>query len=336
MSTTRTEISSIGKEKFIDLLFENSGYSNERTIRLSTKGEYCTSHKILLEGVNFDLVYTPLKHLGYKAALCALGEIYALLCQPISLSLNLGVSSRFCAEDITILWTGFVTAAREHSIKHLSLDLNPSVTGLCISVSSAGLQKKSIIAKVPAPKNMDLICLTGHIGAAYMGLHVLEREKVSFINESSQQPDLTRYKDILAAYLSPKINPSIVTRFIKEEIYPSGGYFLTKGLGAALLDLVKESGFGAKVYLERIPLSSESLKMAQEINMDMITAAINGGDDYKFIFTIPIEKHDVIRKEFQDYDIIGHLARPEVGAVLVAPEGSELTVRAQGYEAAED
>ena len=127
----------------------------------------------------------------------------------------------------------------------------------------------------------------------------------------------------------------MVSRFLKEEIYPSAGYFLTRGLGAGVLDLVKDSGFGAKIYLDRIPVSSQSLEMAQEIEMDMVTAIINGGEDYKFIFTVPIEKHDVIRKEFQDYDVIGHLARPEVGAVLVTPEGAELTIRAQGYEASE-
>ena len=335
MVTTRTEISTIGRENLINRLFENTGYTNERTIKLSEKGECCTSHKILLEGVNFDLVYTPLKHLGYKAALCAMGEIYALLRQPASLSLNLGLSSRFSVEDVTDLWSGFVAAAKEHAIKHLSLELNPSLTGLCISISSSGVQKKGIIAKVPAPKNMDLICLTGNVGAAYMGLHVLQREKVSFIEESSQQPDLSKYKHLLAAYLSPEINPSVVSRFLKEEIYPSAGYFLTRGLGAGVLDLVKDSGFGAKIYLDRIPVSSQSLEMAQEIEMDMVTAIINGGEDYKFIFTVPIEKHDVIRKEFQDYDVIGHLARPEVGAVLVTPEGAELTIRAQGYEASE-
>lgn len=326
----RTEISSLGKQAAIAKLFDGSGFKNENPIRITEKGECSCSHKIMLEGVDFDLVYTPLKHLGYKALLYVIGDLYASFRSPVAVSVNLGLSKRFCFEDVQELWNGMVTAATEHSVKHLSLDLGPSVNGLCISMSATGIQKKSVVESIPDAKNMDLICLSGHLGAAFMGLHVLEREKIAFTS-SDKQPDLEKYKPILASYLNPEIKPNTVSRFIDSGVIPSHGYFLTKGLGAAILQLSKDTGFGAKVYIEKIPISSQTFAMADEINMDAVTAAMNGGDDYKFIFTVPIEKHDIIRKDFQDYDIIGHLARPEVGSVLVTPEGAELSIKAQGY-----
>lgn len=326
----RTEISSIGKQATIEKLFGQTEFSNENPIRITEKGECIAAHKIMLEGVDFDLVYTPLKHLGYKAALNVFGELYATLRTPVSLSVNLGLSKRFCYEDVEELWKGFVAAALEHGVKHLALDLNPSVNGLCISLGACGVQKKSVLEKIPESKNMDLICLSGHLGAAYMGLHVLEREKVSF-NENSRQPDIEKYKAVLTSYLNPEIKPDIVSRLIDAGVIPSKGYFLTRGLGAAVLQLSKATGFGAKIYIEKIPISSQTFAMADEIDIDPVTAAMNGGDDYKFIFTVPIEKHDIIRKDFQDFDIIGHLARPDVGSVLVTPEGAELTIKAQGF-----
>ena len=328
----RTEISTIGKEASILKLFEGTGFKNERTPHLSEKGEVVTSHKIMLEGVDFDLVYTPLKHLGYKAALYAMGDVFAALRQPVALTVQLGLSSRFCYEDMAEFWAGILAAAKEHDLKHLGLDLNPSVNGLCISLAASGVQRKAVVEAIPEPKNMDLICLTGRLGAAYMGLHILEREKVSF-NRDGAQPDLSKYKGVLASYLSPEIKQNVVSRFVDDKIYPSSGYFVTRGLGDAALRLAADSGFGVKIYLEKIPLSDQTFTVAEELGIDPVTAAMNGGDDYQFIFTVPIEKHNVIRKDFQDYDVIGHLARPEAGVVIVTPEGAEIPVHAQGYTA---
>lgn len=330
VSKMRTEISSIGKQAVLEKLFEQTGFTNENPIRIVEKGECSSAHKIMLEGVDFDLVYTPLKHLGYKAALNVFGELYASLHSPVSLSMTLGVSKRFCFEDIAELWKGIVAAAQEHSVTHLSLNLNPSVNGLCISLSACGVQKKSVLEKIPESRNMDLICLSGHLGAAYMGLHVLEREKIAF-NENNRQPDIEKYKAVLGSYLNPEIKPGMLNRLLEAGIVPARGYFLTEGLGSAILRLSRDTGFGAKVYVEKIPISSQTFAMAQEIDIDPITAAMNGGDDYRFIFTVPIGKHEIIRKDFQDFDIIGHLAKPEVGAVLVTPEGAELTIKAQGF-----
>ncbi|MBO5804664.1 MAG: hypothetical protein J6R25_06320 [Bacteroidales bacterium] len=329
----RTELSSIGKVNAINKLFEGTKYTNEPSVAFTKRASKCHAHSVLLEGVDYDLVYTPLKHLGYKAVLSVIGEIYAKLHSPYSLSVKLGLSSRFCFEDIQELWKGILAASEEHGVEHLALDLIPSVNGLCISLSAVGVQKEKIIASLPQSKNMDLICLTGDVGAAYMGLHVLEREKAAFIKskEKEMKPQMGKYKYILESYLSPQIKPEILERFFEDKIYPAKGYFVTKGLGSAILQLTQDTGFGAKVYLERLPISSRTFAMAEEINMDAITAAMNGGDDYKFIFTIPIEKHEEMLRDFQDYDIIGHLAQPEVGAALVTPEGAEIPIHAQGF-----
>lgn len=318
----RTEIADIGKQTALERLFEDSGYKNENTS--------ASAHKILLEGCDFDLVYTPLKHLGYKAVLCILGELYAALRQPDSLSVILGLSKRFCYEDVAALWEGVLAACREHGVKHLSLDLVPSVNGLCISLAAGGSQKQAVLDKIPEARNRDLICLSGHVGAAYMGLHVLEREKVAFTGTGAQ-PDLSQYKAVLASYLSPEIKPDLLARFLEADVLPSRGYFLTRGLGEAVIRLSRDTGLGAKVYLEKIPISSQTFAMAEEIDMDVVTAAMNGGDDYKFLFVIPISQHETFRKEFHDFEVIGHLAQPDVGPVLVTPEGAEIPIHAQGY-----
>lgn len=328
--TKPTEISEIGKVAAIEKLFENSGYTNKPLISLPEKGECCSAHKILLEGVDFDLTYTPLKHLGYKSVLSVIGEIYVGFHIPVSLQIVIGMSNRFSFEDVRELWDGMLGAAKEHSLKHLSLNLVPSAAGLVISLSSCGVQRRSVLEKVPKAKSFDLICLSGNVGAAYMGLQVLEREKATF-NKLGQQPDLSKYKYVLGQYLSPEIKPDVLDRFIEFGITPSYGYLVTHGLGATVKQLAKETGHGAKIYIDKIPISSQTFAMAEEIKMDAITAALNGGDDYRLLFVIPISRHETFRKEFQDYDVIGHLAKQEVGAVLVTPEGAEIDIQAQGF-----
>ena len=326
----RTEISDIGKQAALDQLFEGSGFTNRLALSAGGDGATCAAHKLLLEGCDFDLVYTPLKHLGYKAVLCVLGELYAALHQPDGLSVVLGLSKRFCYEDVAALWEGMLAACREHGIKQLGLELVPSVNGLCISLTATGSQQQKVLEQRPAVKSMDLLCLSGHVGAAYMGLHVLEREKVSFTG-TGEQPDLSPYKAVLASYLSPEIKADLLSRFVEAAVFPSRGYFLTRGLGEAVIRLTRDTGLGAKIYLEKIPISSQTFAMAEEIDMDVVTAAMNGGDDYKFLFVIPLDKHEAFRKEFHDFEIIGHLAQPDVGPVLVTPEGAELPIHAQGY-----
>ncbi len=331
----RTQISEIGKYELLRRLFEGTGYENSELRKISSPGTaVMTNSQLMLEGVDFDLVYTPLKHLGYKSALLAMGPLYANCCNPHTLSYIIGLSARFAAEDIVEFWTGVVAAAKEHGIKNLSLQLKASMTGLSVAISAQGVQKNKILDSVPKPDKNALLCITGNIGAAYMGLHVLEREKIMFNRltkeEASKyvQPDLSKYKYILSQYLSPEINPKTTAQFVEAKMLPAAGYFITNGLASTVKQLCSELDCGAKIYLEKIPIASQTMDMAKEINMDAVTAALNGGDDYKFLFVIPMAEFEKFHKEFPNVDIIGHLCAKEAGAALVTPEGGMIEIKA--------
>ncbi len=333
----RTQIAEIGKKELLRRLFEGTGFTNRQLLKGEPSNQTVSVNRLMMEGVDFDLVYTPLKHLGYKSVLNAIGPLYAGCYQPKSISYNLALSARFAAEDIVELWTGIVAAAKEHKIENLSLELKASMTGLAIGITAQGEQDLLTLEKAAKPAGTDLICITGNIGAAYMGLHVLEREKVAFNKipasemASYKQPDLSRYKYILSQYLSPEINPKIVEQFKEAELIPSAGYFITDGLAATVKEMCQEYGVGAKIYLDKIPIATQTMEMAKEINMDAVTAALNGGDDYKFLFVIPLAEHEKFHKEFPNVDIIGHLCKAEAGALLVTPEGAEIPMQAQGF-----
>lgn len=348
MEKEKTQINEIGKQEVLNRLFKETSYTNNKEniysglykFKSSKKEERASTivvNKTMLEGIDFNLIYTPLQHLGYKAALYAMGFIYAKCYNPISLSFTIAISSRFMLEDVELLWSGILEAAKEHKIENLSLDLKPSLTGLTIAISAVGIQSNKALESRAAIDNTSLICLTGNLGAAYMGLHVLEREKVAFNKltpeqaKSYKQPDLSKYKYILSQYLKPEIHPDTVNQFKEVNLLPSTGYFITNGLASSILDMCKEHNVGAKIYLSRMPIATQTSAMAQELSIDTTTAALNGGDDYKFIFIVPITEHERFHKEFPNVDIIGHLCKPEVGAQLVTPDGAEISLRAQGY-----
>lgn len=344
----RTQISEIGKMALLKRLFEGTPYNNQSCIKFEGRvpdksgrtkdvNNFITVQKTMLEGIDFDLTYTPLKHLGYKAVLLALGNIYAKCFNPASLSFSLGLSARFCVENIEEFWSGVLAACKEHNIGKLTLDLGASMTGFNIAVTACGMQSARLMAAFPAVDNTCLLCLTGNVGAAYMGLHVLEREKIAFNKIPAEraaeyvQPDLSKYKYILSQYLSPEINPKTTEQFKEAKLFPACGTFITNGLAAAVKELCEEHNVGAKIYLGKIPIASQTFAMAEELNMDAITAALNGGDDYKFLFAVPVQEHERFHKEFPNVDIIGHFCKPEAGAMLITPEGAEITLRAQGY-----
>jgi thiamine-monophosphate kinase len=185
----------------------------------------------------------------------------------------------------------------------------------------------------PEAKSMDLICVSDNLGAAYMGFQVLEREKKAFMQSGDvkAQPKLDDYKHLVGAYLKPQINPQTIKQLEESEIMPSYGYLVTRGLADAVRRLVRDSGMGAKVYIDKLPFAGKTFDLGKEMNIDPMSAALNGGEDYRLLFTIPIGKHDKFRHDFQTFDIIGHLAKPEVGAVVVTPDGVELPMKAQGW-----
>ena len=310
--------SDLGRVEAIAKLYEGTPYKpfEENSFETSGKSQILTKARTFIEGIDFDLTYFPLKHLGYKCVTAVTGELYASFSHPRALEIRLGISAKLDFKHIKEFWEGAVTAAKEHGYTSLGLDLTPSPNGLTASVSAVGETTLLMSKRRPAAKSMDLICISDNLGAAFMGFQVLEREKKAFqeSGDHKAQPKLDDYKNLVGAYLKPQINPQIIKQLEDAEIVPSHGYLVTRGLADAVKRLVRDSGLG------------------KEMNIDPMSAALNGGEDYRLLFTIPIGKHDKFRHDFQTFDVIGHLAKPEVGAAVVTPDGVELPMKAQGWK----
>lgn len=332
---TEERFSDLGRVEAIARLYEGTPFKPFSTGCFETSGKsYIVSHaRTFIEGIDFDLIYFPLKHLGYKCMTAVTGELYAEFAHPRTADVRVGISAKLDFSQIKELWEGIVAAAKEHGYKNVSLDLLPSPNGLTVSVSSVGETTQLMAKRRPAAKSMDLICVSDNLGAAYLGFQILEREKRKFqeSGDAHAQPDLDAYKNLVGSYLRPQINPQILKSMEDAEIIPSHGYLVTRGLADAVKRLVRDSGLGAKVYVDKLPFAGKTFDLGKELNVDPISAALNGGEDYRLLFTIPIGKHDKFRHDFQTFDIIGHLAKPEVGAVVVTPDGVELPMKAQGW-----
>jgi thiamine-monophosphate kinase len=332
---TEERFSDLGRVEAIARLYEGTPFTPFKTGYFETSGKSCISSqsRIFIEGIDFDLTYFPLKHLGYKCVTAVTGELYAEFAHPQTMDIRIGISAKLDFAQIKEIWQGVVTAAKEHGYKNVSLDLVPSPNGLTISVSAAGETSLLTAKRRPAAKSMDLICVSDNLGAAYLGFQILEREKRKFeeSGDAKAQPDLDAYKNLVGAYLKPQINPQVVKLMEDAEIIPSHGYLVTRGLADAVKRLVRDSGLGAKVYVDKLPFAGKTFDLGKEMNIDPVSAALNGGEDYRLLFTIPIGKHDKFRHDFQTFDIIGHLAKPEVGAAVVTPDGVELPMKAQGW-----
>ena len=328
--------SDLGRVEAIAKLFEGTPYKPFQSSWFETSGKsFITSHsRTFLEGIDFDLTYFPLKHLGYKCTTAVTGELYAEMSHPRTMDVRLGISSKLDFKHIKELWEGVVAAAKEHGYTQLTLDLVPSPNGLAVSISSTGETSNLMARRRPAANSMDLICISGNIGAAFMGFQVLEREKREFEKrgDAKAQPELDGYKNLIGAYLKPQINARTIDQLEETEIMPSYGYLVTRGLADAVKRLVRDSGLGAKIYVDKLPFAGRTFELGRELNIDPISAALNGGEDYRLLFTIPIGKHEKFRHDFQTFDVIGHLAKPEVGAVAVTPDGVELPLKAQGWK----
>lgn len=324
----------LGKQEAIRQLFEGTKFKpfEEPVFFHSPERSYITtSTKSFFEGIDFDLVYFPLKHLGYKCVLATTAELFAAMSHPRTLSICLGVSAKLDFEHVKELWSGVLAAAREYGYRSLSLDIQPSKNGLAISVSATGETTSLMAKRRSAVHSKDLICVSGALGAAFLGQSLLESEKARFENGAVKTEVLEKYKMFVGAYLKPEMSASIVDHLEEAEVYPSFGYVVSRGLSDAVLKLTRDSGLGAKIYAAKIPFEGNSFALGSELDIDPISAAMNGGDDYKLLFTIPILKLDKFRADFQTFDIIGHMAQSEVGAVLLTPEGVELPLKAQGW-----
>ena len=331
MPRTFTEL---GRVEAIRQLFDGTPYRPfEDPLWFEAKPQECitTASGLLLEGIDFNLVYFPLGHLGRKAVLRVSGELYAVMAHPETLSVQFGISAKLDFEQVSALWKGIVAAAQEHGYKRVSLDLAPSRNGLTIALSATGRHSAATSAGRPQAQSKDLLAVSGRLGAAFLGLQVLERERLKFEQGSTDRSALEKHKMLVGAYLRPELSPNLTTQLEEEKLYPSYGYFLSRGLADGLLRLRRDSGLGVKVYADKIPFEAGSFALGKELDIDPLSAAMNGGDDCQLLYVIPLAQYDRFRTDFQTFDIIGHLAQPSAGVSLVSPDGLEHPVSAPGW-----
>ena len=339
MPAKRTEIAELGEFGLIERLTCQFPIRNASTVlgagddaAVIDAGEryLLLSSDMLLEGVNFDLVYFPLKHLGYKAVVVGINDIYAMNGTPEQLTVCIGVSAKFSVEDLEELYSGIRSACEDYRIDLVGGDTTASVNGLAISVSVAGSVDKDKIAYRSGARVNDIVCITGDLGAAYMGLHLLEREKRAFAGNDSPQPQFEGYEYLLRRQLKPTAAADTVASLRSAGIVPTSMIDLSDGLASDMLQICKNSGCGVRLYLERIPIARETHKMAEELHADPVVAALNGGDDNELLFTVPVTQQAKIAG-IGSIDIIGHITPASTGTRLVTPDGSELSLTAPGF-----
>lgn len=335
----RTEIATLGEFGLIDHLTNKIELKNES----STKGvgddaavlEYkekqvLVTTDLLLEGIHFDLMYCPLKHLGYKAAVVNFSDIYAMNGTPKQITVSLGISKRFSVEDLEAFYEGLQLACEVYGVDIVGGDTSASLTGMAISITCIGEGEKEKIVYRSGAKETDLICVSGDLGAAYMGLQLLEREKQLFRGEKEFTPDFSGKEYTLERQLKPEARKDVVEQLAAAGIVPTSMIDISDGLSSELLHISKQSNTGCRIYEERIPIDYQTASMAEQFNMNLVTAALNGGEDYELLFTVPLILHDKV-SAMKSIKVIGHVTNASLGNYMVARDGSEIELIAQGW-----
>ena len=338
----RTEISTLGEfgliahlTKGIKLENESSKYGigdEAAVLSYPSEKQILVTTDLLMEGVHFDLTYVPLKHLGYKSALVNFSDIYAMNGTPRQITISLALSKRFCVEDIEEFYAGVRLACQQYHVDIVGGDTSSSLTGLAISITCIGEADKNKVVYRNGAKETDLICVSGDLGAAYMGLQLLEREKTVLKGEKDIQPDFSGKEYLLERQLKPEARKDIIEKLAAANIIPSSMMDISDGLSSELLHICKQSNAGCRIYEEHIPIDYQTAVMAEEFNMNLTTCAMNGGEDYELVFTVSIADYDKV-SQIEGIRLIGHITKPELGCALVTRDGQEFELRAQGWNA---
>ena len=335
----RTEISTLGEFGLIKHLTENIrlqnpeskyGVGDDAAVLEFKNQQTLVTTDLLMEGVHFDLVYTPLKHLGYKAAIVNFSDIYAMNGTPKQITVSLAVSKRFCIEDLELFYEGLQLACQIHGVDIVGGDTTSSVTGLAISITCMGVASEDQVIYRNGAKETDLICVSGDLGAAYMGLQLLEREKAVFEGQEEVNPDFSGKEYLLERQLKPEARKDIIDALAKEGIRPTAMMDISDGLSSELMHICSQSKVGCRVYEERIPIDYQTAVMAEELNMNVTTCALNGGEDYELLFTVPLTDHDKVAA-MKGVKVIGHITKAELGCGLITRDGQEFELKAQGW-----
>ena len=335
----RTEIATLGEFGLIHHLTEGIELKNKSTLYgvgddaavLSYPDtEVLVTTDLLMEGVHFDLTYVPLKHLGYKAAMVNISDIYAMNGTPRQITVSLALSKRFCIEDMEEFYAGLKLACAQHHVDIVGGDTTSSLTGLAISITCIGDAPKDKIVYRNGAKETDLICVSGDLGAAYMGLQLLEREKKVFMGQKEVNPDFSGKEYLLERQLKPEARGDIVKKLAEQGIKPTAMMDISDGLSSELIHICTQSHVGCRIYEERIPLDYQTAVMAEELNMNVTTCALNGGEDYELLFTVPLADNEKI-SQLEGIRVIGYITKPELGQALITRDGQEFELKAQGW-----
>jgi len=335
----QTNISELGEFGLIDRLTNQIQLKNKSTIKgvgddaailnYDSKQIVVTTD-LLTEGIHFNLMYVPLKHLGYKAVIVNLSDVYAMNAKPKQVTVSIAISSKFSVEAVEELYSGIYLACEKYGVDLIGGDTTSSLTGLTISVTALGeVEKENIVFRSGAKPN-DLLCVTGDLGGAYMGLQLLERENEVFKVNQHIQPQLEGYDYILERQLKPEARADIVAAFEKLEFKPTSMIDISDGLSSEILHLCKNSKVGCNLYEDKIPMDLQTKQMAEEMNINPLVAALNGGEDYELLFTISQSDYEKIKND-PDFTIIGHMTEEADGANLVTGSGAAIPLEAQGW-----
>lgn len=337
----RTEISELGEFGLIHRLTDKIelknasskvGIGDDAAVLDYAEKDVLVTTDLLLEGIHFDLTYTPLRHLGYKAAVVNFSDICAMNGLPKQLIVSIGVSRKFSVEHLEEFYDGLKAACAVYGVDLVGGDTSASLTGFLISITCLGEAEKGKSVLRKGAQENDLICVSGDLGAAYMGLQLLEREKNIFSDEPEAQPDFTGKEYILQRQLRPEARKDIVDLLAKKGIQPTSMIDVSDGLSSELMHLCENSDCGCRVYEEKIPIDYQTAAMAEELNMNLTTAALNGGEDYELLFTVPLTMHDKV-SALKEIRVIGHICPKDLGSRLITRDGSEFDLIAQGWKA---
>ncbi|HAH77695.1 thiamine-phosphate kinase [Leyella stercorea] len=350
-----TDISKLGEFGLIHHLTDNIKIKNESTVKgvgddcavlHYPDSEVLVTTDMLMEGVHFDLTYIDLQHLGYKSAMVNISDIFAMNGTPRQLTVSIALSKRFKVEDMEEFYSGLRMACDKWGVDIVGGDTTSSYTGLAISITCIGEARKEDIVYRNGAKDTDLICVTGDLGAAYMGLQLLEREKSVYYQQVDEarkkndkraleelkgfQPDFAGKEYLLQRQLQTEARGDIIARFRELNIRPTAMMDISDGLSSELMHICKQSNCGCRIYEKNIPIDYQTAVMAEELNMNVTTCALNGGEDYELLFTVPIGDHEKIQ-QMDNVKLIGHITRPELGQMLVTRDNQEFELKAQGW-----
>ena len=350
-----TDISKLGEFGLIHHLTDNIKIKNESTLKgvgddcavlHYPDSEVLVTTDMLMEGVHFDLTYIDLQHLGYKSAMVNISDIFAMNGTPRQLTVSIALSKRFKVEDMEEFYSGLRMACDKWGVDIVGGDTTSSYTGLAISITCIGEARKEDIVYRNGAKDTDLICVTGDLGAAYMGLQLLEREKSVYYQQVDEarkkndkhaleelkgfQPDFAGKEYLLQRQLQTEARGDIIARFRELNIRPTAMMDISDGLSSELMHICKQSNCGCRIYEKNIPIDYQTAVMAEELNMNVTTCALNGGEDYELLFTVPIADHEKI-SEMECVKLIGHITKPDLGCALLTRDGQEYELKAQGW-----